>query len=177
MTEVQFRRGGTSGWTMKVQGYGERPVIHDLYETKPDAGGVSVISVVFTANHRKFATGRTAGGRLVAWPLPAEGVTDDELDAWVVNTIDRGHNRSVPFLRPLTPEQRQIALREAHIRMNTSTGWIFSSAVEQAARDVARGEFPMTKLNERLMAHDPTGHKAEAAARQGKSFGQFADEA
>lgn len=180
--KVQFRpvdRSGTGAeWVMRVEEWDGEVTESDLHQAKPEhVGGVSVLRVVRSADRRKFAMGRTASGRWVSWPLPAEGISDDELDAWASNPTNRGDYNSVPALRPLTPEQRTLAIAEAHIRVNTSPGWIHSAAVHQGARDVLAGRTPMADLNAKLMAHDPTGDKAAAAARQGKGFEQFASEA
>lgn len=68
-------------------------------------------------------------------------ITDAELDAWAVGGHE-GERKSVAYFRPLTPEQRRLAYREASTRMNTSPGWNFSGAAWQACKDVAEGRTP-----------------------------------
>lgn len=73
--------------------------------------------------------------------MDQDQITDQELDRWA-NNGSLGERKSAPFLRPLTPEQRRTAVREANVRMHMSPGWNFSGAVSQAAKDVTDGQTP-----------------------------------
>lgn len=63
----------------------------------------------------------------------AATITNDTLIEWQ-NGHSRGHKRAVPFLRPLTPQQRAIVVGEAHTMMNNVPGVRFPEAVEECAR-------------------------------------------
>jgi hypothetical protein len=99
-------------------------------------------------------------------------VLDEELDRKAVSP-GRGDQAEAEILRPLTPRVRALVKSEAMVRLNTSPGYVWSGALEQARRDVLAGRTPMGELNARLMAYDPDGTKAAKAAEQGVSWESF----
>lgn len=69
-------------------------------------------------------------------------ITDEQLDEWEAQNVHRGNKAAAPILRELTPEQRTVAVAEAHTRMNLSAGWNYSGAVWQAVQDLKAGRTP-----------------------------------
>lgn len=103
-------------------------------------------------------------------------ITDAQLDEWE-NGHSAGDRNAAPYLRPLTPEQRGLAVADAMCRMNIQPGYNYSGAVCASAEDVKQGRTPYLDENDRLMAYDPTGEKAADAARRGQSWQAFRDAA
>jgi hypothetical protein len=123
-------------------------------------------------NAQCIATEKSMGAALDLY----NPMDDAELITWA-SVATMNANDYATTLQPLTPRLRRLALSEASIRVNTSPGWTFSGALSQAAKDVANGQTPCVKLNETLMAHDPSGEKAAQAARTGQSWETFRDAA
>jgi hypothetical protein len=123
-------------------------------------------------NAQCIATEKSMGAALDLY----NPMDDAELITWA-SVATMNANDYAATLQPLTPRLRRLALSEASIRVNTSPGWTFSGALSQAAKDVASGQTPCVKLNETLMAHDPSGEKAAEASRTGQSWEAFRDAA
>ncbi|MEU6362175.1 hypothetical protein [Streptomyces albidoflavus] len=115
--------------------------------------------------------------RVVADRDRAAGViSDEQLDMWA-RGASKGHSLSVEALRPLAPEVRPAVMREAQAFVNVTPGWTLSGAVWEAAKNVPAGRTPGGDTAARMLAYDPTGHKAAAAAASGRGWEGFAADA
>lgn len=100
-------------------------------------------------------------------------ISDEQLDVWAADTVNKGRCNSVAALRPVAPEVRPLVMQEARTFMNTRPGWTLSGAVWEAAKNVQAGQTPGLDANATLMAYDPDGTKAAAQAGRGGSWQGF----
>lgn len=100
-------------------------------------------------------------------------LTDDILDNWETGKVGIGYQNAVKFLRPLHPALRRLAISEGVIWSNMGGGGRWSSAVEFGAREIAAGRCTNIMRNRAVIANDPHGTKASAAAQAGVSHGDY----
>lgn len=100
-------------------------------------------------------------------------LADSELDVWASGKIGEGYKNAVPHLRPLHPALRRLAISEGVIWSNMGGGGRWSSAVEYGAREIVAGRCSNIMRNQAVIANDPHGTKATAAAERGVSHSAY----
>jgi hypothetical protein len=96
-------------------------------------------------------------------------ITDERLDEWERGE-SVGNRNAAPYLRPLSPEDRAKAVSEARAIQNTTPGYTYAQAVEQAVRNLRSGDLWGGAKADALMRHDPTGEKAARHTGDWDSF-------
>lgn len=112
-----------------------------------------------------------------AWEVSPEEedklLTDETLDMWATGKVGEGYKNAVQYLRPLHPALRRLAISEGVIWSNMGGGGRWSSAVAYGAREIAAGRCENIMRNQAVIANDPTGAKATAAAERGVSHSAY----